>query len=499
MTRWAARLMVTAAALAVAIVMPTTVGATLASCPVPPGSTGVTDVGCANELQLDGNIPHDSLTTPPWDWAKGTAGQGGVMNNDGSAVSNGITGAIVNSGVIADYAQPDTSYFAQNKDIQDSSAWGCVSQSQPTPKDDLLNAYAVVFQPASGPRAGHRILYVGSERQQNQGNAFAGFWLLQNPTSCSPTANGGSFQTTGHSTNDFLLLANYTNGGTIAALTVLRWDPTATNNLAGVTTSTDCQDVDSSANVCGRVNSVPQTPPWPNSSGSSVAEPAGDFVEIGIDMTALGLDHTAGGQTLCSSSFLAETRSSQEATATLKDYALGAFDICRRPTVATSVDGNGTASVDAGASVFDTATLSGASPTASGTVTYNLYAGSVCTGTPVFTSTKTVTNGAVPNSDPWTAVSGTYQWQATYSGDLATGGIDQGPVRSGCGAEPLTVIAPTVTPSPSPSPAVVVVQAAAVTPAATGDRTIFMVLGAPLLLLGLLLLLVSRKRREIDA
>jgi len=491
--------MAVAAAFTMIVIAPTGAAATVATCPVPPGTTGVTDVGCAGMFELDGNIPHDSLTTPPWDWAKDATGHGGVMNNDGSAVSNGITGAIVNSGVIADYAQPDNSYFQQNKDIENSSAWGCVSQSQPTPKDDLLNAYAVVFEPASGPRAGHRILYVASERQQNNGNAYAGFWLLQNPTSCSPTANGGSFQTSGHSTGDFLLLANYTNGGSVAGLSVLRWDPTAPNNLAGVATSTDCRDVNSTADICGRVNSAPETPPWPNSSGTpaSLPEPTGDFLEIGIDMTALGLDHTAGGQTLCSSSFLAESRSSQEATATLKDYASGAFDICRRPTATTSVDGNGTTSVKPGASVFDSATLSGASPTASGTVTYNLYAGSACTGTPVFSSTKTVTNGLVPNSDPWTATVGSYQWQATYSGDLASGGIDQ-PTSSTCGAEPLTVIAPTVVPTPSPSP-VTVVQAATVTPAKTGDWTILMVLGAPLLLIGFLLLVMSRRRREVEA
>jgi hypothetical protein len=75
--------------------------------------------------------------------------------------------------------------------------------------------------------------------------------------------------------------------------------------------------------------------------------------------------------------------------------------------------------VDRDSRVYDTATLSGASVNAGGTVTYNLYAGTACTATPIFTSRVTVANGVVPASAAFTFVTpGTYNWQAAYSGDI---------------------------------------------------------------------------------
>src|SRR5205814_184691 len=48
---------------------------------------------------------------------------------------------------------------------------------------------------------------------------------------------------------------------------------------------------------------------------------AGEFLEEGVDLTALGLQG-------CFSSFLAETRSSQSPTATLSDFVIGNFPLC---------------------------------------------------------------------------------------------------------------------------------------------------------------------------
>jgi hypothetical protein len=78
-----------------------------------------------------------------------------------------------------------------------------------------------------------------------------------------------------------------------------------------------------------------------------------------------------------------------------------------------------------GASVTDSATLSGVNaPSAGGTVTYTVYSydfwgfwgfghkTAVASG-----GTVTVTNGSVPNSNPVTLAPGLYVWQASYSGD----------------------------------------------------------------------------------
>ncbi|HEX8095680.1 prealbumin-like fold domain-containing protein, partial [Jatrophihabitans sp.] len=110
------------------------------------------------------------------------------------------------------------------------------------------------------------------------------------------------------------------------------------------------------------------------------------------------------------------------------------------PTIATLLSAE-TAKV--GDSITDSSTLSGASATAGGTVTYHAYAGeNTCTGTDLLNSRKTVTNGIVPNSDAFIAsAAGHYSFQAVYSGDAANAGA-----TSPCSSEQLLVRAsPTAT------------------------------------------------------
>ena len=71
-----------------------------------------------------------------------------------------------------------------------------------------------------------------------------------------------------------------------------------------------------------------------------------------------------------------------------------------------------------GDSVNDTATLSGFTANAGGTVTYTVYSDNACSTKFADAGTVTVTNGAVPNSSAITFNdAGTYYWQAVYSGD----------------------------------------------------------------------------------
>jgi hypothetical protein len=85
------------------------------------------------------------------------------------------------------------------------------------------------------------------------------------------------------------------------------------------------------------------------------------------------------------------------------------------PTLTTLLSSN---SVSIGGSVHDSATLSGATADAGGTVTYTVYSDNSCTTSVASGGTKTVTNGVVPNSDSVTFNSaGTFYWQAAYSGD----------------------------------------------------------------------------------
>jgi len=103
------------------------------------------------------------------------------------------------------------------------------------------------------------------------------------------------------------------------------------------------------------------------------------------------------------------------------------------PTITTA--GAPASPVVTGASVKDQATLAGATSNAGGSVTYNLYAGSVCTGSPVFTNTQTVASGVAGQSAAFTAApAGTYNWQATYTGDINNQGT-----ASTCGSDQLVV------------------------------------------------------------
>jgi hypothetical protein len=118
------------------------------------------------------------------------------------------------------------------------------------------------------------------------------------------------------------------------------------------------------------------------------------------------------------------------------------------PTIDTTLTGLSAGGQDAGisvaigTSVTDQATLSGTTATAGGTVTYTVYPTLAdCTATPTPTNgtsegVQTVTNGSAGPSNSFTASkSGTYFWQAVYSGDHNNVGVS-----SGCSEEVLTVI-----------------------------------------------------------
>src|SRR5207248_893193 len=102
------------------------------------------------------------------------------------------------------------------------------------------------------------------------------------------------------------------------------------------------------------------------------------------------------------------------------------------PTIATTLS-ESTGAI--GDQVHDSATLTGASADAGGTVTYTVYSNSLCTQNPQDAGTKTVTNHLVPDSDGITfATAGDYYWQAVYSGDADNNGN-----TSACTSEHLVV------------------------------------------------------------
>ena len=102
------------------------------------------------------------------------------------------------------------------------------------------------------------------------------------------------------------------------------------------------------------------------------------------------------------------------------------------PTISTQLS---VTTVTLGGTVYDAATLAGATTSAGGTVTYRVYSGANCSGLITTLGPLTVTSGSVPNSPTWTSTSaGTYYFVASYSGDT-----NNTAAASGCGAEPISV------------------------------------------------------------
>ena len=114
-----------------------------------------------------------------------------------------------------------------------------------------------------------------------------------------------------------------------------------------------------------------------------------------------------------------------------------------KPTeTTTSLSGGGSTggniTVEEGTPVSDTATITGVNASsASGTVTYRVYADSRCEGTAIGAGTEPVVDGSGAASESETLAPGTYYWQASYSGDE-----DNEASTSECGSEVETVEEP---------------------------------------------------------
>jgi len=304
-------------------------------------------------VELDGNVVDDAAAGTDW----------GAMYDPGTTPSTGklvnTPGGTVDSAFIMDFvldaSGPDPSYHEpSNKDVQailasgGSSVWGCGPASNPTDKDDILNATSVAID---NPADDHRVFYVAGDRFDNSGTAFLGAWFLQKSVECDEATgkfvNAEDPTQPGKTDGDILVLVNFSKGGAPAniSMTALRWSPGATDEAAGTFTpiaaSADarCSVAPPGDALCGEVNfgDVPTngtyTSVWPfqdkdtpNGTTNGTVKLA-EFFEGGLDLTT-ALNLPPGEPPPCFSTFILETRSSDSITATLKDFALGSFESC---------------------------------------------------------------------------------------------------------------------------------------------------------------------------
>lgn len=249
------------------------------------------------------------------------------------------------------YQTSDPTTFTQSKDIDNVSAWRCKAANQVTNKGDITNAYAAVWDDGT-----KRILYFGLEKDQDSGSNNVGIWLLQSAVSCpgGGTGNGNPFSGT-HLPGDIFMVSEFTNGGGVSTIRGYEWKADINAKQAGNQPGLDPNpflvsgDCTVSAGqpgfddrMCATSNRVAIEPAWTHWSfenGVNNGMRAATFVEGGISL--LEFDQF---QNKCFSRFLMNTRSSQELTATLYDYALGDINTCNAnvsiATSATNVVGN---------------------------------------------------------------------------------------------------------------------------------------------------------------
>src|SRR5262245_3961014 len=268
-------------------------------------------------FELDANVTTGVLgssgsTTTSHDWDQVFA--------DTNVTPPPVSGALASS-FVTDAVNSNTDDIftgGGSKDTQgiQSGKW-LFTESKPQGKNDITHAYAGAY---TDPSNGHLILYAGMDRFDNSGDATAGFWFFRNNIGLDPnvTQNGGHPFTGQHADGDILLVSDFTVGGSTSTIKVFRW--TGNDSTGSLVALNNGNPI--AGNTFAIVNSGAISVPWTYTNKSGANQPAaGEFLEEGVDLTALGLDG-------CFASFLAETRSSQSPTATLSDFVIGSFPLC---------------------------------------------------------------------------------------------------------------------------------------------------------------------------
>jgi hypothetical protein len=286
------------------------VGALLA---LPAGA--VHDVGL---FELDGNV--QSQAAPGDDWAN-------IFANTDTAFTD--------TGIVADPAPQSIFTGGGSKDGSDIDQWKHKDGNVPD-KDNITNAYAAAYS-----FGGDTYVYFGLDRFDTSGSSNVGFWFLQDDVAPIPGTPLGSTSTFSgqHEVGDILVLSEFDEGGGGVTIKVFEWVGTGGDEGGGTLQTllggetglpADCDSVGAGDDVCANVNTaniLDADIPWPytgkGGQGFTVNDmETGAFFEGGINLSALLPDEP------CITNFVAETRSSFEVNAVLKDLVHSGFELC---------------------------------------------------------------------------------------------------------------------------------------------------------------------------
>jgi hypothetical protein len=320
-----------------------------------------------NAFELDGNAVNGLPAGDDWD---NVCHQ--VTAAAQCATASNTTGATAVSWVPELNLNASIFTGGGSKDPIDINQWAWKDGAGGLPdKDNLLHSFAARYSltptgaggacPSNGPTC--EVLFFGSDRYDNSGDAQQGFWFFQNKITLGTNSVGGGTGFVGlHKPGDLLVVSDFSNGGTTSTITVYSWDPTckkaggtcgdANLRILASSNAANCASATGGDGFCGIVNPTNgTTAPWAytDKTGNNTYL-QGEFYEGGINLSSLGL----GGE--CFATVASETRSSTSTTATLKDFVLGSFGKCE--TGLTTQASASSVSIGSGsASVTDAATL----------------------------------------------------------------------------------------------------------------------------------------------
>ena len=396
----------------------------------------VHDVGV---FQMDGNAQTSVQSNPTasedWDlickanpstctFKAGLSPAGSTTATASSHIADGVAASIFTTG--------------GSKDPQDLNNWRWKDGSVPD-KDNLLHSFAARYSitksascPAPSTATNCELLYFGSDRFDNSGDAQQGFWFFQKKVQLA--ANGTFVNALGqpatHTNGDLLVVSDFSNGGGTSTINVYKWNNGALQFLAGGDQAKCDSTLAGPDPFCGIVNPSNGTiAPWTytdKSGNSNYLQ--GELYEAGVNLS----DPTINLGNECFSSFLSETRSSTSTTATLKDFVLGQFAVCGSGMTTTPA-GAGEIEADGSNNISDSATITvsgGASPPApTGSVLFYLCGPSAtaitsCDANGALKATINL-NTATANGNAYTVNSGNvavtsagyYCWFSSWSGD----------------------------------------------------------------------------------
>lgn len=414
-------------------------------------------------FQLDGNAqtsvdwPSGPIANDDWDRVCfQQAKENGLSDADATALC-GIGTATTGATAVSWVSEPNrsTSIFTggSSKDPNDVSEWLWKDAGGLPDKDNLRHAFAARYSTTKD------LLYFGSDRFDNSGDAQQGFWFLQNPLAADGASSGGGFKFTdgsggvpAHVPGDLLVISDFSIGGTVSTINIYSWvasggDTTTHLDFVDGGTGVKCDPSLVGDNFCGIVNPGTTPSPWPfldKSNSTSFLQ--GEFYEAGINLSGLGF----GGE--CFATVVAETRASTSPTATLKDFVVGQFGKCESELHTTP--SSGSVSIGTGsASVTDSADLNvtGAA-TFDGTLKFFLCfigtdpasTGLCDTGGTQIGPDQAVTTSGTYTSDAATVTSaGRYCWRGEFSS--TTSGVPPATDASSNECFIVTPVTPTLT------------------------------------------------------